>query len=155
MTGIRISQVRPQAENLSILPIKPMDLYIVSLMLLLGSQHRPPNGLRRGWASDFRQLSWDLPVCFLTTKALYYFKWVCFSLYYRIPVSHSALWGANGQATGYMICMKWDEWVGELVCGHLCSYPKPTLWLAYWRSLSTRARMIQMFEDHKWPTWLC
>lgn len=116
MTGIRIAQVRPQAENLSISPIKPMDLYIVSLMLLLGSQHRPPNGLRRDWATDFRQLSWDLPVCFLTTKALH-FKWVCFSLYYRIPVSHSALRGANGQATGYMICMKWDEWVGELCVG--------------------------------------
>lgn len=118
--------------------------------------------LRHVWPTDFPQLSKDVVVRMLYQQLasplkLFMISNTCiFTPPKWLPsnsLSCQTLLGVRD-----VVCMKWDEWVGELcvgMCVRWCACPKqPTLWLVRWGSSSTRSRMIQMLEDHLWPTWL-
>lgn len=149
MTGTGVAQVRPWAENLPITTVWPINLYVLPLLLLYSSQDRP---LKRSDMSDsliFAERGGSVYALLrisCATQTLYYLKqadffhdtyvffWLTVKLLNTVRCKQPGHKRYDLYETGWMsgreLC------VGMCVC--MCAYPKqPTLWLAYWRILST------------------
>lgn len=119
MTGIGIAQVRLGAENLPITPVRPTNLCILPLLLLLGLQRRPLK-CSYWFSTTLQSASWFYSR--LGTKKKLN-KWQCEytlpairvvtpSLFYQNVLTESLLLSYRhaGEHCGVQISSPWETW---------------------------------------------